>query len=444
MQTILKYFLFICATVSTLVAQKEVTLSSNPVKVINSETTIHQGLSNTPNPNSLRQRNSANSNINPNYAIGKSMAGGINVSLMGAATYGIPFTLPPGVHGLKPSIGLAYSSQSSMGDAGWGWNISGLSAITKTTATKYHDGFIGSTTALSNDYRLMLDGQRLILKTGTYGADGSVYETENLSSIKVVAYGNSNNRHQYFIVYKANGTRLWYHKRLNVKWVVTKQEDSYGNTIHYEYVGFNIRRIRYGARREETQPNIIEFSYGYRNRYLDVYTNHISNFDDNRQYIKNITIYTKDQIYRSYDLDHYNTSLKYEVLNSVTEKNGKGEALPPTYFIYDTSPNELIRTKRTTSVYPGINSIDQDMVTGDFNGDGDMDFITFNRGTADSKEDQTIHLFDRVFSPNAGGNNLLGYPINLDRGLITIIPRTYLFASNQISDRQGFALCTRK
>ena len=89
--------------------------------------------------------------------------GEFSVSLSGQATYNFPIEVPVGIKGIMPNIGIAYSSNAGNGLAGYGWNISGLSAISKTGSNKYLDGK-ASTITYGDDDQFMFDGQRLIIK----------------------------------------------------------------------------------------------------------------------------------------------------------------------------------------------------------------------------------------------------------------------------------------
>ena len=115
------------------------------------------------------------------------IAGQLSVSLSGGANYTIPIAVPPGINGVAPQISLGYSSQGGVGMAGYGWNVSGLSSISRIPATKFHDGVIDGVDQNSLD-RFALDGQRLILKTGTYGYYQATYETENFSNLKITSF----------------------------------------------------------------------------------------------------------------------------------------------------------------------------------------------------------------------------------------------------------------
>jgi hypothetical protein len=100
-----------------------------------------------------------------------SIGGNINVSVIGGAVYTIPLEIPQGVNGMQPEIGIIYNSQSGNGLLGYGWNINGVSTITRTGSTLYHDGKMTSAD-FSADDRFLLDGQRLIM----VGNSGNNYE----------------------------------------------------------------------------------------------------------------------------------------------------------------------------------------------------------------------------------------------------------------------------
>ena len=59
--------------------------------------------------------------------------------------------------------------------------LCGAASIARVGATLHHDGFIDPVDLDDND-RFALDGQRLLLKTGTYGQAGSSYQTEHYSN----------------------------------------------------------------------------------------------------------------------------------------------------------------------------------------------------------------------------------------------------------------------
>ena len=105
--------------------------------------------------------------------------GRLSVSLTGGANYDIPIAVPPGINGIVPEVSLSYNSQSGNGIAGFGWNISGVSTISRIPASKFHDNQIDGVDFDSKD-RFALDGERLILKSGTYGGNGAQYDTGSI------------------------------------------------------------------------------------------------------------------------------------------------------------------------------------------------------------------------------------------------------------------------
>lgn len=136
-------------------------------------------------------------------------AGSLDVSGSGAATYTLPIAAPPGINAVAPQVALTYNSQGGNGIAGYGWNISGLSSITRIPQTIFHDGAVGGVKGDIND-RFALDGQRLLLKSGVYGANGAEYQTENYSNLKIISRGSMAAGPAYFDVYYPDGSHAVY------------------------------------------------------------------------------------------------------------------------------------------------------------------------------------------------------------------------------------------
>jgi RHS repeat-associated protein len=131
------------------------------------------------------------------------------VSSDGATTYTIPLSAPPGPDGLQPKIALTYNSRQGNGSLGVGWNLAGLSSIYRCNLTYAQDG-TAAPVSLSTSDGYCLNGQRLRLKSGTYGVAGSTYQTEITHFELVTAYGSAGNGPAYFIVQTPDGRTLQY------------------------------------------------------------------------------------------------------------------------------------------------------------------------------------------------------------------------------------------
>lgn len=80
-----------------------------------------------------------------------SIKGSFAVSETGASIYALPISVPQGINGLQPDITLAYNSQAGNGIAGVGFNIFGISAISRVPKTIYHDGCASGIKYSAND-----------------------------------------------------------------------------------------------------------------------------------------------------------------------------------------------------------------------------------------------------------------------------------------------------
>ena len=212
------------------------------------------------------------------YDVG-SPKGTLSVNNSGAAVYSIDISAPNG-GSLTPSIGVSYNSQSGNGLAGFGFNITGLSCITRGCKDLYHDKQIAETSYGIGD-ALFLNGQRLILKTGTYGYNGSTYTPEGDPYTIVTLHNNINTSACWFSVVCADGktyqlgntsdSRLSFVNRKSVTciaaWYINQTTDVHSNLVKYHYTttNYNLRpvSIEYGLNTAKSRgiTNLILFTY---------------------------------------------------------------------------------------------------------------------------------------------------------------------------------------
>jgi hypothetical protein len=148
---------------------------------------------------------------------------------------------------VEPKLALVYNSQAGNGLLGVGWNLEGLSAITRCARTVAQDGVRGSVNYDSND-RFCLDGQRLVMVSGSsYGADGAQYRTERESFSKIISFGQAGSGPAWFQVWTKGGQILEYGRtgdsRMEARpgqptvraWAVNKVSDARGNDLAVTY-----------------------------------------------------------------------------------------------------------------------------------------------------------------------------------------------------------------
>jgi YD repeat-containing protein len=136
-------------------------------------------------------------------------AGTFAVSSTGEATYTIPLWATAGPQGIQPQMSLNYSSRSGNGYVGVGWTLGGLSAISRCNRTFAQDTTPASVALVSAD-GYCLDGNRLRLTGGTYGAAGSTYQTEIADFANVTASGTAGNGPASFTVRTKIGLTFQY------------------------------------------------------------------------------------------------------------------------------------------------------------------------------------------------------------------------------------------
>lgn len=375
--------------------------------------------------------------------------GALSVSSSGAAVYNIPIALPPGIGGVQPELSITYSSQGGSGLAGWGWNVSSVSSITRISATTFHDGRVGKVdfTSGSTGDRFSLNGQRLMLKSGTYGADGSVYETEQFSNLKITAYGVSSFGASYgpayFRVDYPDGSYAVFGNGSNslsrTTWAVTYRENASGLRISYSYTivdnNLVVTKISYGSAGAATPINEVQFIYGTRSRTEQSYIGGISFM--NKSLLKEVRVFGSGNVgYRSYIITHNVSSLGYDRLTSVQEKSGDGTLLhAPVSFSYNNTTNAIGNTPSEYTYMENVEQRNAKMVALDYNGDGKMESIVYpTTGTYGFKKFWFLKDFQQQGS--------YSYPIEYTppSAFKAIFPTDLLYADGKKQPGQGITL----
>ncbi|WP_346068404.1 FG-GAP-like repeat-containing protein [Sphingobacterium siyangense] len=370
----------------------------------------------------------------------------LDVSATGSTNYTIPFIIPPGIDGFVPELGLIYNSQSSRGTAGYGWSVFGLSSISRVGAAKYSDDRVGGVNFDLKD-RFSLDGQRLLLKSGSYGGDGAEYQTEQYSNIKIVSRGVSSFGASfgpaYFEVFYPNGTKAFYGQNANsssrLQYGLTYMENSQGVRISYEYTTFNnnlfISKVLYGSRGTGTALNRIEFSYGAASRAEQNYVAGTGFYSDKK--ISKISIVANGTNYRHY-IPTYSTvsTLDYDRMTEIQEFDGSElNAFAPIRFEYDNTTNMMTSQVISNLSLTGIASNNSKVISGDFTGNGSMDFLLYPKVGL-----QSPNKFYAFYDLDPGSPYMqLGYEVNTGY-FIDIFPATWLSHENKILPGQGMLL----
>ena len=332
--------------------------------------------------------------------------GALSVNNSGAAVYSIDISAPNG-GSLTPSIGVSYNSQSGNGLAGFGFNITGLSCITRGCKDLYHDKQIAGTSYGISD-ALFLNGQRLILKTGTYGYNGSTYTPEGDPYTIVTLHNNINTSACWFSVVCADGktyqlgntsnSRLSFVNRKSVTciaaWYINQTTDVHSNLVKYYYITthYNLRpvRIEYGLNTAKSRgiTNLILFRYS---ALPDSYARPFAIGDRQGKmnvYLSMIITQTNGSVFRTYTFTYNSTSDgtkdKYYRLTQVDLANGAGRKVAPIKINWDYLPSlDIYNTNldvETNSPSRMIEESAKTFIAVDVNNDGISDIIRLSPG----------------------------------------------------------------
>ena len=301
------------------------------------------------------------------------VGGGVDVSPSGAANFQLPIQVSPGSHGMQPNLSVVYSSQAGNGLLGWGWNLAGLSSISRASKTNYYDNTFEAISLTDGD-ALALDGVRLVKDAS------GVYHPANNPYTNVSFAGN------VFTVTTQDGVVMEYGKAvvasgstLPIAWNISRITDTEGNYIQFNYEGDNstgeyrISNIDYTGNSTNTAYNHITFSY-------------IDRTDVNYMYVAGAKV-TQSKLLASIKVDNNGVVSKsygftyfmdqYSKLNKIT-LTADGVTFNPTKI------NWISGTYNLTTSDPLLGTFHSyQLYTGDFNGDGITDIAKWDRNIDD-------------------------------------------------------------
>ncbi|MBR5148314.1 MAG: VCBS repeat-containing protein [Bacteroidaceae bacterium] len=305
----------------------------------------------------------------------------VSVDQIGGASITIPIEVPAGVNGMQPDLALVYNSHGGYGIAGWGWDLVGISSIQRTGKTIFHDNVIEGIKRDDTD-NLILNGERLLLKSGDNLAENSTYRTEHEGFNQITMEEG-----QRIIVKTKDGytsiygdtyeSQLIYQYGLVKTWFLSEVTDKNGNCISYTYNynwGSNINdtyisKIEYAGKENGTFALSVEFEY------VDIPHERFS-YDGNTRFsrtriLKSIKVKNLGTLLYTYSLTYDNTDV-HSKLVSVKKIAANGDYYNPTNIVWNIAGTA---SEKTVSV--SISRKDN-LLFADFTGDGLTDIFSYN------------------------------------------------------------------
>jgi len=327
-----------------------------------------------------------------------------SVAPTGQACYEIPVPVTPGTGGMVPSLTIAYNSSSKRGLLGYGFDLYGLSAISRAPRSRALDGVAGYVSFTADD-RFILDGTRLVLKQ-SFSSECRLYATEHDSYARIKSIGSLANPDTFKVQAKDG---LTYEYLPNTKiadpnstepalfWVVTKVTDTNGNYFTVSYTGnsnYNElypQRIDYTGNESASLSPYASVRFNYQNTTDTAYTYISGKIVRKLKCISSISAFYGETKVRELRMT-YGVVNNKQLLSGITEYAQDGTSKRPTTFqwhhagglaaVLTSSSDQTQLTKKS-------------IVVGDYNGDGRSDFIT---------------------TPESGGNSSGGWQVYISQG----------------------------
>ena len=263
-----------------------------------------------------------------------------------------------------------------------------------------------------------------------------------------------------------DGSQAWYgivkESDINaltpVEYNIVKWMDSQGNYITYSYQtsqndnSFNIftgeltlggsyntsviSKIEWGGNEKlnKSHFNEIVFSYSQRDIKEQTYVKGIQFIQD--KLLSNVIVNTNAQKFKKYEINYKKLGTNYQFVDNIIEKNSQDQSANAVTFENQTdnitSPTTFAQNSRFDDIYG------EDIISGDFNGDGKLDFIK-DKTLMLNRLDNTSNFYTIDYNGRAvsKGLNLFNGIISSKNLLYTFdneILRAYLFNGNSLEE----------
>ncbi|MEA5417568.1 hypothetical protein, partial [Synechococcus sp. BA-132 BA5] len=193
---------------------------------------------------------------------------------------------------------------------------------------------------------------------------------------------------------------------------IVRFEDTNGNFITYNYEkpydkALCISEINFSANINGLNAplNKIKFNYDYAKRGENAYIMGLKH--EKIELLKSVFVYTGNLIFRKYILTHdLDPELSYERVVNIQEFNSNNEGANPVIFEYPNTEMNIAESE-TVTTYNNNLEFEDIRVSGDFDGDGKLDFMANNslytklfQNTAGGTVYSSNEIFNRAFATN--------------------------------------------
>ncbi len=373
--------------------------------------------------------------------------GDFQVGQNGDASYAIPITVPPGIKGMQPNLALTYSSQSGNGLLGMGWNLSGLSAVTRCPQTLAQDNNIHGVDFTAED-RFCLDGQRLVPVV----AGSNEYRTEMESYSNITAIGGTAANPAWFEVRTKDGKIKEYGNTSDSfvnaidatdgavltdarMWTINKISDRSTNYVDFVYIedlingDHYISQINYtgNVNAARTPFSSVQFLYELRS---DKNINYMAGTKSSMlNRLINIQTLTVGATVNDYKITYKPYVEKnHSQLSSLTQCDANNQCLESVSFGWVTDNDSVnVEYNLATSIpvstgyYLGHSNRTQRLHVADFNGDGIADLL--NVTDTPGSTGNTVYLsngqgYDPIINVPVAAGYYLGHSNNTQRLMV--------------------------